>query len=60
MEIVPFDVKDVANYEKEIPKDMLSPDGFGVTEKFIEYAKPLIEGENPVIYKDGLIQFKTR
>ncbi len=60
MEIVPFDVKDVANYEKEIPKDMLSSDGFGVTEKFIEYAKPLIEGENPIIYKDGLIQFKTR
>ena len=60
MEIVPFDVKDVANYEKEIPKDMLSPDGFGVTEKFIEYAKPLIEGENPIIYKNGLIQFKTR
>lgn len=60
MEIVPLNVSEVANFEKEIPKDMLSPDGFGVTEKFIEYAKPLISGENPVIYKDGLIQIKTR
>ncbi len=60
MEIVPLDVSKVANFEKEIPEDMIAPDGFGVTEKFIEYAKPLISGENPVIYKDGLIQFKTR
>ncbi len=60
IELVPFDINDIANFEKEIPEEMLSKDGLGVTQKFIDYAKPLIEGENPIIYKDGLVQFEMR
>jgi len=59
-EIVSFDINLVANLEKCIPEDMISEDGLDVTEKFITYAKPLIYGENQLIYKDGLIQFEIR
>ena len=60
IEIVPFDINKVANFEKSVPHDMISPDGMGVTQKFIDYAKPLIYGELPIIYKDGLIQLEIR
>ena len=60
VDIVPFDVNLVANFEKGIPEDMISEDGLDVTEKFITYAKPLIYGENKLIYKDGLIQLEIR
>lgn len=59
-EIVPFDINKVANFEKGIPEDMIASDGLGVTDAFIRYAKPLICGENSLIYKDGLIQLEVR
>ena len=55
--VVPFDAKEAANFEKKIPSEMISEDGFSVTESFIRYAKPLIEGENPIIYENGVIKF---
>ncbi len=60
IELAPFDINDVANFEKGIPKDMIAEDGLGVNEKFIAYAKPLIEGELPLIFDEGLIQFEIR
>lgn len=60
MEIKDFPIEKVANFEKPIPKNMISPDGLNVTRDFIDYAKPLISGEMPTIYKDGLIQFEIR
>lgn len=36
---------DIANVEHFIPRDWLSEDGFMPNEKFVEYARPLIEGE---------------
>lgn len=60
VEIMPFDINDVANFEKGIPQEMISEDGLGVNEKFIAYAKPLIDGELPLIFDDGLIQFEIR
>lgn len=59
-EIVPFDINKVANFEKGIPEEMIASDGLGVTDAFIRYAKPLICGENSLIYKDGLIQLEVR
>ena len=39
---------DIANVEHFIPRDWISADGFLPNEKFVEYARPLIEGEvNP-------------
>ena len=48
------DINLVANIEKEIPRGWISEDGFGVNEKFIEYAKPLIAGELSNIVCEGI------
>ena len=60
MEIVPYDVTEIANVEKKIPSSMISSDGFGVTEEFIKYAKPLACGEPELKYRDGQIQFAPK
>ena len=44
----------VANVEKMMPKDFISQDGFGITDKCREYLAPLIMGEDYPPYKDGL------
>jgi 6-phosphofructokinase 1 len=47
-------LEDIANKEKLVPRDWISEDGFMPNEKFIEYARPLIEGEVKLPIKDGL------
>ena len=44
----------VANVEKTLPKGYISKDGFGITNKGIDYLKPLIQGEASLIYKNGI------
>ena len=44
----------VANVEKKMPKNFITRDGFGITEKCREYLLPLIKGEDYPPYKDGL------
>lgn len=44
----------VANYEKYIPNEYISLDGFGVTDSCIQYLSPLIKGENYPNFLDGL------
>lgn len=56
IEIEPVNVALVANREKKVPAEMIAENGFGVTEAFIRYAAPLIEGEPAPIYKNGVIQ----
>ena len=55
---------DIANVEHFIPRDWISEDGFMPNEKFVEYARPLIEGEVKVPTEGGLPKFvvleKTR
>lgn len=53
-----YDINSIANVEKKIPADMISEDGMNVNDKFIEYAKPLINGEPNIIYRNGLIDFE--
>ena len=36
---------DIANVEHVVPRDWISEDGFLPNEKFLDYARPLIEGE---------------
>ncbi len=50
---------DIANVEHFIPKDWISEDGFLPNEKFVEYARPLIEGEVKVPMEGGLPKFIT-
>jgi 6-phosphofructokinase 1 len=47
----------VANVEKMLPKDFIAKDGFGITDKARRYLAPLIRGEDPPPYKDGLPQY---
>src|SRR5882724_5569911 len=48
---------DIANVEHLVPRDWISADGFMPNEKFIEYARPLIEGEVKVPTEGGLPRF---
>ena len=48
---------DIANQERLIPRDWISEDGFLPNEKFITYAKPLIQGELHLPKEDGLPVF---
>ncbi len=49
----------VANVEKMLPRDYITPDGFHITAKGRRYLAPLIQGEDYPPYKDGLPQYVT-
>lgn len=49
----------VANVEKMMPKNFITKDGFGITDKCREYMLPLIKGEDYPPYKDGLPKYVT-
>ena len=48
------DLAGVANVEKFMPRDFISEDGFGITEKCRRYLRPLMTGEAYPSYRDGL------
>jgi 6-phosphofructokinase 1 len=50
---------DVANVEKKMPRDFITKDGFGITEKCRRYLQPLIAGEDYPPYKNGLPVYVT-
>ncbi len=45
---------EVANVEKNLPKEFISLDGFHITDKCRDYLLPLIQGEDYPPYKNGL------
>ena len=47
----------VANVEKKLPRDFITKDGFGITSKARAYLAPLVKGEAPPPFKDGLPQY---
>jgi len=47
-------LKDVANVEKKMPCEFITPDGFGITDACRAYLAPLIEGEDYPPYRNGL------
>jgi len=53
--VAPLD--QVANVEKMLPRDYITPDGFHITAKGRRYLAPLIKGEDYPPYKDGLPQY---
>lgn len=54
-DIIEAPLSDVANKEKLLPPDFISPDGFGITEAARRYLAPLIVGEAyPLPFKNGL------
>ena len=55
-----FPIGEIANKEKKIPSAMLGKDGFSVTQEYINYAAPLIDGQPEIVYKNGVMQFEVR
>jgi len=51
------ELKDVANREKFMPRDFITTDGFGITEKCRRYLAPLIQGEDYPPFKNGMPQY---
>ena len=47
----------VANVEKKMPRDFISEDGFHITDKCRRYLAPLIQGEEPPPYANGLPRY---
>lgn len=45
---------DVANVEKMMPRDYITPDGFGITDLARDYLAPLIQGEAYPAYRGGM------
>ena len=52
-----FDLSSVANFEKKVPLEWINEAGNGVTQGFIDYALPLIQGENHRVLENGLPRF---
>ncbi|MCX7922164.1 MAG: 6-phosphofructokinase [Clostridia bacterium] len=52
-----LNLTDVANTEKKIPREWINAEGNGLTEDFIKYALPLIQGESKPELEDGLPRF---
>ncbi len=52
-----INLTDVANTEKKIPQEWINKEGNGVTEDFIKYALPLIQGESRPPLVNGLPRF---
>jgi 6-phosphofructokinase 1 len=48
---------DIANVERLVPRDWISEDGLLPNERFVEYARPLIEGEVRVPTDGGLPRY---
>ena len=45
---------EVANVEKNLPREYITSDGFGITDKCRAYLLPLISGESYPPYRDGI------
>jgi 6-phosphofructokinase 1 len=56
-EIGSANLADVANVEKKMPRDYITPDGFGITEACRRYLQPLILGEDYPPYENGLPKY---
>lgn len=50
-------LSDIANVEKFMPRDYITPDGFGISVLGRQYLAPLIQGEDFPPYKDGMPQY---
>lgn len=62
-EIGVAELANVANVERKMPREFISADGFQITDKCRAYLAPLIAGEDPPPYRDGLpdyVRLKNR
>ncbi len=52
-----FNLTDVANTEKKVPLEWINAEQNGVTQAFVDYALPLIQGETKLKKETGLPRF---
>ncbi len=48
------DINDIANVERQVPKEWITDNGTNVSDEFIAYARPLIMGEVMPIMENGV------
>lgn len=48
------EIKNIANEAKSVPREWINDTGNDVTQEMIDYLTPLIQGESPVTYQNGL------
>lgn len=58
------ELQSVADLEQTVPDSFITEDGFGITQEALDYLNPLVQGERPCAFKNGLpdihpIEFKT-
>ncbi len=51
------ELSSVATLIKTVPENFITPSGNQITEEYIKYALPLIQGESPISFRDGLPLF---
>lgn len=56
-EYIKVPLQEVANAEKTVPLEWITKDGTGLTNDFIDYALPLIQGDEKAPLEDGLPRF---
>ena len=54
-ELLPLEL--AANTEKTVPLEWITNNGTGISEEFVKYALPLIQGETELVKEDGLPRF---
>ena len=52
-----LDLSSVANYEKKVPVEWINKRGNDISDEFIRYALPLIQGETGMVKENGLPRF---
>ncbi len=52
-----FNLSEVANFEKKVPLEWINAEHNGVNQGYIDYALPLIQGENHRAMENGLPRF---
>lgn len=60
LELMAVDVNEVCNQEKMVPKQWICKDGTDVTQEFIDYVTPLIQGDVELPKENGLTYFACR
>ncbi len=50
-------LSEIANGVKKLPREWINEDGISMNHQFLRYATPLIQGETPVHYENGLPAF---
>lgn len=53
-EYITVNIADIANRERKVPLDWIRDDGMGVTDDFVRYARPLVQGELVPLFVGGL------